>query len=180
MIEKEKLPEWIDRFNKKDLHGNELKEFLELMKQDPELRIEVKLDKELNEALADTDIIELRKKVGKCKIPKESNHMRLPILFLAASITILIGLAIFIYIWMRQADHTFMNTDYSHDPYDTSVFKKRQFTDEEQIALDREAFDSMTSHKEKGNIKAGDKILLTDNYKPYPPYESMVGKSAGP
>jgi hypothetical protein len=69
-----------------------------------------------------------------------------------------------------------MNTDYSHYPYDTSPFKKRQFTDEEQIALDREAFDSMTSNKEKGDIKAGDKILLTDNYKPFPPYESMVGE----
>ena len=97
MIEQEKLPEMIDRFNNKDLHGKELKEFIELMKQDPELRLEVKLDKDLNEILSDSDILELREKVLKCKIPKESNYMRLPILFLAASVTFLIGLAIFVF-----------------------------------------------------------------------------------
>jgi hypothetical protein len=176
MNEHEKLPEWIDRFNNKDLHGKELKEFLELVKQNPELRREVKLDKELNEILADKEIIELRKKIIKYKIPKESNHNWLPIFFLAASITIFIGLAIFVYLWLRQDDDIIMKTDYTYNPSDTSIYRKKEITGEEQVALDRATFDSLASRKKQGVIKTKDEILLTDNYQPYPPYESMVGE----
>jgi hypothetical protein len=175
MNEHEKLPEWIDRFNKKDLHGQELKEFLELMKQDPVLRREVKLDEDLNKILADTDIIELRKKILKYKIPKEGKHTGLPILFLAASITILIGLAFFVYMWIRQEDDTVIKSDYTFIP-DTSSFPKKQLTNEEQVARDIAIFDSLAIHKKRGEIKSDNKMLLSDNYKPYPPYESMVGE----
>ena len=176
MNEHEKLPEWIDRFNNKDLHGKELREFLELMKQNPELRREVKLDEELNEALADTDVIELRKKIVKYRIPKEGNHSWLPVFFLAASITILIGLAIFVYIWMKQADESIMKTNYTYYPSDTSLINKKQLTNEERMTNGRVESDSVTSHKKPGDIKTDDKLLLADNYKPYPPYESMVGE----
>jgi len=172
----EKLPEWIDRFNNKDLHGKELKEFLELMKHNPELRLEVKLDEELNKILAETEIIELRKKIIKYKIPKESRNISLPIFFLAATITILIGLAIFVYLWIRQDDDTIMKTDYTYYSSDTSMVRKKPLTDEEQIALDKVTFDSITIRQKQGDNETNDKILLTDNYKPYPPYESMVGE----
>jgi len=176
MIEQEKLPEWIDRFNNNDLKGKELKEFLELMKQNPELRREVKLDKDLNEALADTDILELREKVEKCKIPNESNHMSFPIFFLAASITILIGLAIFAFLWIRQDDDSMMNTAFPFfSPSDSSVFTDN-LPDDKQMALDIAAYDSMTSRQKKSESKAGNNILIAENYKPYPPYESMVGE----
>lgn len=176
MIEQEKLPEWIDRFNNNDLKGKELKEFVELMKQNPELRREVKLDKDLNEILADTDILELREKVGKCKIPKESKHMGLPIFFLAASITILIGLAIFAFLWIRQDDETMMKTAFPFFyPSDSSAFKD-DLPDDEQMALDIAAFDSISRRQKQLESNSGNKIVLTDNYKPYPPYESMVGE----
>jgi hypothetical protein len=175
MNEHEKLPEWIDRFNKKDLHGNELKEFLELMKQDPELRREVKLDEDLNKILADADIIELRKKIIKYKIPKESKHIGLPIFFLAASITILIGFAFFVYWWMRKEDDPIIKSDYTFIA-DTSSFLKKQLTNEEQVAHDLATFDSIANRKKRGEIQPDDKILLSDNYRPYPPYESMVGE----
>jgi hypothetical protein len=176
MNEQDKLPEWIDRFNNNDLHGNELKDFLELMNQNPELRSEVKLDKELNETLADTDIIELRKIIAKYKIPEETNHIRLPIFFLAASITILIGLGIFVFIWMRQDNNTFMKTAYPLYPSDTSIFGDKKLANDEQAALNRATFDSIARLSKQGDLKTNDKLLLTDNYKPYPPYESMVGE----
>jgi hypothetical protein len=171
----EKLPEWIDRFNNKDLRGKELKEFLELMKQDPELRREVKLDEDLNNILADTDIIELRKKIIKYKIPKEGKHTGLPTLFLAASITLLIGLAFFVYLLIRQEDDPITKSDYSFIT-DTSSLPKKQLTNEEQVAQDMATFDSIASRKKRGEIKSDNKMLLSDNYKPYPPYESMVGE----
>jgi hypothetical protein len=176
MNENEKLAEWIDRFNNKDLHGKELKEFLELMKQDPELRREVKLDKELNEILADTDIIELRKKILKYKIPKENKHPGLHIFLLAASVTILIGLAIFVYLWKRQADETIIKTEYTYYPSDTLNFKKNQHSNEKQVAPVRKTIDSLTSRKKQEDITTNDKTFLADNYRPYPPYESMVGE----
>jgi hypothetical protein len=176
MIEQEKLPEWIDRFNNNDLKGRELREFIELMKQNPELRREVKLDKDLNDILADTDILELREKVGKCKIPKESNHMRLPIFFLAASITILIGLAIFAFLWMKHDDETMMKTAFPFFyPSDSSAFKDK-IPDDEQMALDIAAFDSILILQKQKESKTDNKLLLSNNYTPYPPYESMVGE----
>jgi hypothetical protein len=176
MIEQEKLPEWIDRFNNNDLKGKELKEFLELMKQNPELRREVNLDKDLNEALADTDILELREKVLKCKIPRETNHMRLPILFLAASSTILIGLAVFAFLWMKQEDDTMIKTAFPFFyPPDSSAIKNN-LPEDEQMALDIAAYDSLKSIQKQSGNQSGSKILLTDNYKTYPPYESMVGE----
>ena len=175
MNEQEKIPEWIDRFNINDLHGEELKEFLELMKQNPELRREVKLDKELNEILADTDTNELREKILKYKIPEESNHLRLPIFLLAASITILIGLAIFAFFWMRENDDTIIKTA---DPFitsDTSIFSDKKLPDDE-VVLPVATSDSITRRKNKENIDSDERLLLAENYKPYPPYESMVGE----
>jgi hypothetical protein len=176
MNENEKISEWIDRFNNHDLHGKELNEFLEMMKLNPELRREVKLDKELNEILADTDIIELRKKILKHKIPKESPHPGLHIFLLAASVTILIGLAILVYLWKRQGENEIRKTDYTHNPYDTSIILKDQLSGEEKLAHEIMTSDSTKSQKKKGNTKSNDKSLMADNYKPYPPYESMVGE----
>lgn len=176
MIEKEKLPEWIDRYNNNDLHGKELKEFVELLKNNPELRLDVKLDKELNEILAETDIIELRRKIIKNKIPKETNSPGLSLFLLAASITILIGLAIFVIRWMKKADNEILKTEYEFKLADTSILKKKQFTADEQVALDKATIDSIISRKKRGEIKTNDEKLLTNNYTQYLPYESMVGE----
>jgi hypothetical protein len=175
MNKHDKLPEWIDRFNNKDLHGKELEEFLELMKQDPELRREVKLDEDLNKILTDNEIIELRKKLDKYRIPKESNRIGLPIIFLAASIVILIGLVALIFILMRHSDDATIKSDYTYKS-DTSSLGKNQLSYEEQLAVDLAIFDSIKTRQEQARKEPDDEFLLTDNYKPYPPYESMVGE----
>ena len=176
MIEKEKLPEWIDRYNNNDLHGKDLKEFVELLKNNPELRLDVKLDKELNDILAETDIIELRRKIIKSKISNKTNGPGLSLFLLAASVTILIGLAIFAFLWMKKTDSENLKTEYEFKIADTSIHKKKQLSADEQVALDKATIDSIISRKRLGEIKTDDEILLADNYTPYLPYESMVGE----
>jgi hypothetical protein len=173
MNEQDKLPEWIDRYNNNRLSGWELEKFLELMKKNPELRREVKLDAELNDILADSEIIELRKKIVKYKIPKETNPRLMPLLFLAASVTILITLAIFAFLWIQKDSRSMMKTEYESDTYNTSRYRPRQLTDSEQLLLDQAAFDSISKFKDE-KIKQDEKTLLSENYIPYPQYESMV------
>jgi hypothetical protein len=172
----EKIPEWIDRFNHKDLHGSELKEFLELMKQEPELRREVKLDKELNELLADDDLLELRKKLIRFKLPKENHPMRLPIFILAASIVILIGLTIFAYTWIIREDDPVRTTDSFYYSGDSAIFRNEYLFDKEQIAYNSKSFDSIRNHQKLEEMIKNNEILLSENYQPYPAYESMVGE----
>ena len=63
MSDREKLPELIDRFNNGKLTGEKLTAFLEMLKTNPRLREEVRLDSDLNEILANMDILELRQKI---------------------------------------------------------------------------------------------------------------------
>jgi hypothetical protein len=97
MIENEKLPEWIDRYNANDLKGEELEEFLLLLERDPELRKEVRLDKELNKLLSETDILELREKIIKAKPKDDGRNTLISLWLLAASVVILIGLTFYSY-----------------------------------------------------------------------------------
>jgi hypothetical protein len=95
MSDREKLPELIDRFNSGDLKGKELTAFLEMLRANPRLREEVRLDADLNNILADTDTIELRKKVlslKKHRQNRQSNDLRL--FLIAASLLLLIGLEV--------------------------------------------------------------------------------------
>jgi len=178
MIDKESLPEWIDRYNNKKLHGRDLEEFVELMKNDPELKLDVKLDKDLNEILEETDIIELRRKIIKNKIPKESNGPGLSFFLFAASVTIFIGLAILVFIWLRKTDDEIMNAEYKYIRADTVKITKKQLTPDEQIAQDKATIDSIISRKNRGEIKTNKEKLLADNYTIFPPYEGLIGETS--
>jgi hypothetical protein len=176
MNENEKLAEWIVRFNNHDLHGEELKEFMDMMKQDPELRREINLDKDLNEILTETEIIELRKKLLKFRPPKETFNLGLHIFILAASVTLLIGLAFFVYLWRNQGNDAIMNTGNAFNPSDTSIYSNYPLSHKEQVKPDDSTSDSLKDLMIQKGRNGANKTLLADNYKPYPPYESMVGE----
>ena len=72
MNKNEKIHEWIDRFNDNELTGDELSEFLELLKVDEALKAEVRLDKDLNEFLQDEGELSLRKKIMEVSESKEN------------------------------------------------------------------------------------------------------------
>jgi hypothetical protein len=176
MNENDKLAEWIVRFNNHDLHGEELKEFMDMMKQDPELRREVNLDRDLNEILTETEIIELRKKLLKFRTPKETFNLGLHIYILAASVTLLIGLAVFVYLWRNQGNNAIMNTGNTFNTSDTSRYSNYLLSNKEQVKPDDSTSDSLNDLTIQKGRNGAKKTLLADNYKPYPPYESMVGE----
>ena len=176
MIDKDKLPEFIDRYNNNQLQGKELEEFVELMKQNPDLREEVKLDKDLNTILADYEIIELRRKLIKNRIPQETKGPDLSFFLFAATAAILIGLVIFGYIWLRKTDNEIMSLQHELNLDDTLSSVNQQLTFEEQIAIDRAAVDTLISRKKRGEIKPGNDLVLTDNYSEFQLYEGMTGE----
>ena len=149
MIDKDKLPEFIDRYNNNQLQGKELEEFVELMKQNPELREEVKLDQDLNTILADYEIIELRRKIIKNRIPPETKSPDLSFFLFAATAAILIGLAFFAYFWLRNTNNEIMSSQFKFNLDDTIRSAKKDLTFEEQIALDRAAVDTLISLKKR-------------------------------
>lgn len=64
MNEKINYPEFIDRYLDNDLLGPELNWFEKELDSNPELQAELKLQKELNEALGHDDILDLREKLN--------------------------------------------------------------------------------------------------------------------
>jgi len=176
MIEKEKLPEWIDRYNNNKLHGKDLEEFVELMRNNEELKLDVKLDKDLNEIIAESDVVELRRKIIKNKIPKESNGPGLSFFLFAASVTIIVGMAIIAFILLRKTNDEIMNAESKFILADTVKITKKQLTPDKQIALDKATIDSIISRKSRAEIKTNEEKLLADNYTIFPPYEGLIGE----
>jgi hypothetical protein len=99
MSDREKLPELIDLFNSGNLRGDDLNAFVALLKNNPRLREEVRLDKELDEILANQDLLELRKKI--LSVQKKNKKRKGPdiqSLLLAASIVLLIGIELVLFL----------------------------------------------------------------------------------
>ena len=107
MSKREKLHEWIDRYNNRDLTGEELAVFLEMMNHDHRILEEVRLDEELNSALEERDILDLRKKIRKVyagKQVKRSPGTR--IILMAATLLILLSIeGVIIYLTHSAGNH---------------------------------------------------------------------------
>ena len=107
MSDREKLPEWIDRYNQHTLQGEELEKFLRLLKDNPRLQEEVRLDHDLDESLKDEEALELRKKMrtaGRKYRQKQENGRKDPLryLLLAAMLVLIAGMA-FLLFWYSKA-----------------------------------------------------------------------------
>src|ERR1039457_2840799 len=94
----DQIHEWIDRFNNNELDGKELQEFQELLKYDPVLRSEVRLDKELNDMLQQEDLLALRKTIMKVRNDRGNRGPGKKIILLAASILILLIISVLLYL----------------------------------------------------------------------------------
>lgn len=178
MIDREKLPEFIDRFNSKKLHGKDLEEFLEMLKNDPGLKLDVKLDKDLNEMLAEKDIIELRRKIIKYRIPEERDGIGLGFFLFAASVAIIIGLAVFVFLWLRRIDSEELKSGNEFNMADTASFSKNIPVDDEGNVIKNATTDTILKGKGNGRFIDEDELLFADNYSTFPPYESLVGETS--
>jgi hypothetical protein len=97
MSNREKIPEWIDRFNRGDLTPELSGVLIGMTRNNPRLAEEIKLDKELNVILAQKDIIDLRKKIIEVHaLPKKTERSHLQLLLWAAILLLLTGIGIFL------------------------------------------------------------------------------------
>jgi hypothetical protein len=104
MSNREKVPEYIDRYNNGELTGEDLNTFIEMLRTNPRLREEVKLDSELNEILAQTDILELRKKIlYEQKHAQKGKGPNLKSFLIAASLLFLFGIEVILI--MNKTNH---------------------------------------------------------------------------
>ena len=167
MSDREKLPELIDRFNSGQLKGDELNSFLEVMKGSPRVREEVRLDKELNEILADKDILELRQKilsVGRTQAQKKGRDFHF--LLLAASFLLLIGVEIVLMMNNRSTERSFQAS---------RILKSNPVipNDQEKVGQSKIAKTNENSGR-RINEKKND-LRLAANFRTNPSYENMIG-----
>jgi hypothetical protein len=171
----DKLPEWIDRYNRNDLHGKELEEFLEMMKEDPELRKEVRLDKELNEMFREKEILELRKKLIRYRIPKRDDRINLSLILMAAAVIILICLTIFAYFQLRIDVEPERKSEYTYYPSDTMLFNDTMKKEEDLVKEGKPDLRNSAPAIKNKNSQQYKNNSVAENYKPYLPYESLIG-----
>ncbi len=152
-MEREKINEWIVRYNEGTLDGEELEMFLRMLEHDEELRREVSVDQEINRVLEEKDLLELRKAI------LEARKRRGPGLtgwFLLAAVLIIL-LAVGGAILARH----FMAGRPEVKPAMTLIKKDSAVSQPAQEPAE---------HKEHVE-------LIADNYKPFPSLESLVGEA---
>ena len=178
MTDHEKLPEWIDRYNRNELHGKELEEFLSMLDQNPQLKNEVQLDKDLNEILSEKEIISLRKKISKIKERKESGNSQLVVYLLAACAVILLGLTIYSFFQWNEARKKVMEPIREFSLTDTSYKLQHEVIQPNQIEIDKATIDSVMARDRRGDssIRKRVRAMFATNYTPYPPFESLTGE----
>lgn len=175
MTDKENLPEWIDRFTNNELEGDELQKFIEMLRSDPELRKEVKLDHDLNVMLLDEDMLEFRKKL--MSHLKKDGHQRLSPgqLLLAATLLLLIGIGFLIYKTGLNGDMNIVNQKISMvnpDSIDKDSIPDLQIA----VSSVKKKIDKDTlSDPGKPSVIHRNQRILASNYIPYPAFESLVG-----
>ena len=168
MSERERLPELIDRFNNGTLSKEEHKAFLEMLKASPRLNEEVKLDKELNEILLDTDVLELRKKLIEIKENrKKRKSPDLYVILLAASLLLLVGVETMLFFHNANKNKVSLTNIVSpkKDPIIKALDKSDQLADLKTVNNDKNVL----------SIKTGTRP--DEAFTANPAYENMIGST---
>jgi hypothetical protein len=169
MSDREKLPELIDRFNSGELSGEELTTFLEMLKSSPRLREEVRLDKELNEVLANEDILELRRKILDIQMKRQQKEgPGLRIFLLAASLLLLLGIETLLFLKYSNLRAT-RNTGLIHKQQPVSK-RAPEITRTEHPVI---STDPVKKQKRLNDVKRNN--LLAASFKTNPSFETMLG-----
>jgi hypothetical protein len=179
MRNKEKVYEWIDRYNNGTLNGRELEIFLDLMAGSCRIREEVILDKELNAALKEEDILELRKKIR--KIYSEGSGLRTvspKIVLIAATVLILLAFEYIIYYHVRGKNSE-SKAESKQAIYNDPATRHQPFRN------DVVSMDTVSGFPGSGNIKGMDNLQgiaktydLVACYQPNRTLETLVGTAS--
>lgn len=178
MNKNEKMHEWIDRFNDNELNGEELKKFLELLKNDPALRAELRLDKELNELLQDEGLLSLRKKIIEVRTKREDGGIGKKIFLLAASILVILVLSVILYlvVGLKTRNNKILQTNNS--PANGLPVNKNsspELNNRKNNPGKQQFMNDTLSMNRPGISNKQSQPLIAANYKPFPPFESLIG-----
>jgi hypothetical protein len=171
MNDREKLPELIDRFNNGKLTGEKLTDFLEMLKTNPRLREEVRLDSELNEILANMDILELRQKILSIQQNRQKRKgTDFYFFLLAASLLLLIGIEVLL----------IMNKTH-RNPYNNTTLTPKYQSDSKQLPVNNKvkqaAITTKTVNKEKKIRDWKTEKRLAASFRKNPSFENMIGST---
>jgi hypothetical protein len=165
-MEREKISEWIVRYNEGTLEGEELEAFLRMLQDDPDLRKEVAVDLEINRMLEERELLEFREAVMNAR---KGSKSRRPKWFLLAATLLLLASAggyLLYYAFFRSEaqDHQGMITAIKQD---TTLQSKANAPAEKTVKDDSNARESAVTRNT---------TLLAQNFLPLPSLESLVGE----
>lgn len=165
-MEREKINEWIDRFNEGRLKGKDLEAFLRLLEEDPGLRKEVAADREINRMLEERELLEFRKTMLETRKGMGSHSRRWMLLAAALLVLALFGGYVFYRLVLMPDKHLL--------PAGTITEKAdslKGIQEEDHPAQEADsAKENTLAHGVRG------RILLAERYKPDPSMESLVGE----
>lgn len=176
MSNREKLPEWIVRYNEQDLAGDELHSFLEMIERNPAIEREVRLDLALNEVLRDEELIDLQAKILQAVHPVvRMNGMGKKLLLFAAALLALLLLEVAV---SRLCTRTLQSYDRSGGMADREV-KTGPYANERQAQtpLPDDKGSKPRMNRQIQESKAPERSLLAEAFRPNPELEELVGIS---
>ncbi len=166
MIEKERMSEWIDRYNTGDLQEPELTLFRKMFEVDPVLRVHVSIDRNINKMLKNSDLLEFIEKVRQIEAQPEKNRAR-KYLCIAATVLLLLSVGIITRCFDQVGRHL---------PGITGVMSNRHPSAPMYLGL----YALKQSRANKNTVSASrniqsEKNLLAANFRPVAEYELLVG-----
>jgi hypothetical protein len=164
-MEREKISEWIVRYNEGTLEGKELEAFLRMLQDDPDLRKEVAVDLEINRILEERDLLEFREAILNARKSPKSGRPRW--FLLAATLLLLVSAGGYLlYQAFFRSDVQDHQGRITAAKQDTTMQGKMNAPGEKTVKTDSNA-------REPGTIRKTD--LLAQNFVPLPSLESLVG-----
>lgn len=163
-MNRDRINEWIVKFNEGSLKGRDLEEFLHLLAEDPELQKEIEVDKEIDRMLRERDLLEFREAILKARERNSSGKLRW--FLLAATLAILlIGGGFILYralflVTSEEPSITYPGT------YSESGHKDRQPENKEP---------GIEAHSDSALRR--NKPLLAERFVPLSSLESLVGEA---
>jgi len=114
----ENIEELIDRYNSGELNESERVHFLERLQTDPELRVQVSIDRAITKMLEKKELLKFMEKISKIRGEDYLDHKRPNRVLMAASILLLISFglfSLFIYKWKLKSSQNDWNLTWKPD-----------------------------------------------------------------
>lgn len=165
-MERQKINEWIDRFNEGSLKGEDLATFIQMLHDDPELRKEVNVDREINRMLEERDLLEFREAV--LKAGKRSSPGKWRWFLLAATVVVLLSAGgYYLFRTLPTADIPEKSRLAEHPTRAPGEVPLKELP----TTIGKEA------EKSKEVIPHREKVLLAKSFTPCPSLEHLVGET---